>query len=218
MFESPADWEHETTDTETCLSTAGRFNIASEVWYRELVLKTSEVNQTGDQEISGTARFRTDTGQVWEQQTTVQLQIATVPEIAEHLSIVSIEMPTDATGTVDSRQREDTIHHARPLFSWLGTPQTNAFEPMTYQTIRLRNTGEETIHVVVSSVNTDMKSGATVPFLAPPETANGGDKSEHSVREPTSRRGYRNSTTYLFSPRVYKTRRARTGDPWGIYA
>ena len=174
IVRSSADWKHETTDTETCLSTAGRFNIASEVWYRELVLKTSEVRQTGDQEISGTARFRTDTGQMWEQQATVQLRIATVPEIAEHLSIVSIEMPTDATGTVDSRQREDTIHHARPLFSWLGTPQTNAFEPMTYQTIRLRNTGEETIHVVVSSVNTDMKSGATVPFLAPPETANGG--------------------------------------------
>ena len=170
----PADWKHETTDTETCLSTTGRFNIASEVWYRELVLKTSEVNQTDNQEISGTARFRTDTGQVWEQQARVQLRIATVPEIAEHLSIVSIEMPTDATGTVDPRQREDTIHHARPLFSWLGVPQTNAFEPMTYQTIRLRNTGEETIHVVVSSVNTDMKRGATVPFLASPETANGG--------------------------------------------
>ena len=43
IVRSPADWEHETTDTETCLSTAGRFNIASEVWYRELVLKTSEV-------------------------------------------------------------------------------------------------------------------------------------------------------------------------------
>ncbi len=174
VVQSPADWKRETTDTETCLSTTGRFNIASEVWYRELVLKTSEVNQTGNQEISGTVRFRTDTGQMWEQQARVQLRIATVPEITEHLSIALIEMPTDATGTVDPRQREDTIYHARPLFSWLNTPQTNAFEPITYQTIRLRNTGEETIHVVVSSVNTDMKSGVTVPFLAPPATVNGG--------------------------------------------
>lgn len=174
IVRSPADWKSEIVDGETCLSTTDRFEIASEVWYRELVLKTSKVSQTDNQEISGTVRFRTDTGQMWEQQATVQLRIATVPEIAEHLSIASIEMPTDATGMVDPRQRKDTIYHARPLFSWLGAPQTNAFEPMTYQTIRLRNTGKETIHVVVSSVNTDMKSGATVPFLAPPETTNGG--------------------------------------------
>ena len=174
IVRSPAGWKSEIVNGKTCLLTTGRFKVASEVWYRELVLKTSEVRQADNQEISGTARFRTDTGQMWEQQARVQLRIATVPEIAEHLSIASIEMPTDATGTVDPRQREDTIYHARPLFSWLGAPQTNAFEPMTYQTLRLRNTGEETIHVVVSSVNTDMKSGATIPFLAPPETTAGG--------------------------------------------
>ena len=174
VVRSPADWKSEIVDGETCLSTTDRFKVASEVWYRELVLRTSEVRQADDQEISGVARFRTDTGQVWEQQAKVQLRMATVPEIAEHLSITSIEMPTDATGTVDPRQRKDTIYHARPLFPWLSTPQTNVFEPMTYQTIGLRNTGEETIHVVVSLVNTDMKSGATVPFLAPPETMNGG--------------------------------------------
>ena len=174
IVRSPGDWKSEIVNGETCLSTTDRFKVASEVWYRELVLKTSEVNQTDNQEISGIARFRTDTGQMWEQQARVQLRIATVPEIAEHLSIASIEMPTDATGTVDPRQREDTIYHARPLFSWLGAPQTNTFEPMTYQTLRLRNTGEETVHVVVSSVNTDMKSGATIPFLAPPETTTGG--------------------------------------------
>jgi hypothetical protein len=100
--------------------------------------------------------------------------MVTVPEIAEHLLIESIEMPTDATGTADSRQREDTIYYARPLFGWLGTAQTNPYEPVTYQTIRLRNQSEETIHVVVSSTNRDMKNGKAVPFLAPPETANGG--------------------------------------------
>ena len=100
--------------------------------------------------------------------------MATIPEIAERLTIESIEMPTDATGTADSRQREDTIYYARPLFRWLGTPQTNVYEPITYQTVQLRNTGEETIHVVVSSTNTDTKSGETIPFLAPPEITNGG--------------------------------------------
>ena len=170
----PTGWKRETTDTETCLSTTGRFNIASEVWYRELVLRTSEAHQTGDQEILGTARLKTDAGQVWEQQATVQLQIATVSEIAENLSIVSIDMPTDATGIVDLKQRKDTIYYPRPLFNWLQTPQTNAFEPTTYQTVQLRNQGKETIHVVVSSTNTDIKSGETIPFLAPPETTNGG--------------------------------------------
>jgi hypothetical protein len=170
----PTDWKSETIDKETCLSTTGRLNIASEVWYRELVLRISAVDRTRSQEISGTVRFTTDSGQAWEQQATVQLQIATIPEVTERLSIESIEMPTDATGTADPRQREDTFYYARPLFRWLGTSQTNAYEPITYQTVQLRNAGEETIHVVVSSINTDTKSGGTIPFLAPPETANGG--------------------------------------------
>lgn len=170
----PADWKTETIEGRTCLSTTSRLSVASEVWYRELVLKTSAADPLDRQEISGTVRFTTDTGQIWEQQATVQLRIATVSEIAEHLSIESIEMPTDATGTVDPKQREDTIYYPRPLFSWLRTAQTNAFEPTTYQTVRLHNGGEETIHVVVSSTNTDTKSGETISFLAPPETTNGG--------------------------------------------
>ncbi len=170
----PADWESETIDAKTCLSTASRLGVASEIWYRELVLRTSEANPSGKQEISGIVRFTTDAGHTWEQQATVQLRIATISEITEHLSIESIEMPTDATGTVDLKQRKDTIYYPRPLFSWLRTPQTNAFEPTTYQTVQLRNGSEETIHVVVSSTNTDTRSGETIPFLTPPETANGG--------------------------------------------
>ena len=170
----PTDWKSEVINQKTCLFTTGRLRIASEVWYRELVLKTAEVNATDGQEISGTVHFTTDTGQTWEQQATVQLQMATVPEITERLSIESIEMPTDATGTADPTQRENTISHARPLFRWLGTPQTDAYQPITYQTVRLRNAGEETIHVVVSSTNIDMKSGEIIPFLAPPETTDGG--------------------------------------------
>ena len=170
----PADWKRETLDAKTCLSTTSRLGIASEVWYRELVLRTSTANQSDTQEISGVVRFTTDAGQTWEQPATVQLRIATISEIAEHLSIESIQMPTDATGAADPKQREDAIYYPRPLFSWLRTPQTNAFEPTTYQTVQLRNRGEETIHVVLSSTNTDTKSGEIIPFLAPPEAANGG--------------------------------------------
>ena len=169
----PDDWKRETIDAKTCLSTASRLGVASEVWYRELVLRTSTANPSDRQEISGIVRFTTDAGQMWEQHATVQLRIATISDIAEHLSIESIEMPTDAMGTVDRKQREDTIYYPRPLFSWLRTPQANAFEPVTYQTVQLRNGGEETIHVVVSSTNTDTKSGETISFLAPPETVNG---------------------------------------------
>lgn len=174
VVQLPTSWKSETIDKETCLSTTGRLSIASEVWYRELVLRTSEVVGAGNQAISGTVRFTTDSGQTWEQQATVQLQVTTISEIAERLSIESIEMPTDAIGTIDAKQREDTIYYARPLFRWLGTSQTNAYEPITYQTVQLRNTGEETIHVVVSSTNTDTRSGRTIPFLAPPATANRG--------------------------------------------
>jgi len=169
----PADWKRETVDSKTYLSTTSRLGVASEVWYRELVLRASTANPSNRQEISGTVRFTTDTRQTWEQQSTVQLRIATISEIAGYLSIESIEMPTDAMGATDPKQREDTIYYPRPLFSWLRTPQINAFEPTTYQTVRLRNRGEETIHVVVSSTNTGTKNGETIPFLAPPETANG---------------------------------------------
>ncbi len=170
----PTSWQAETTDAETCLSTTGRFRVASEVWYRELVLKTSTTTNSDREEVSGVVRFTTDRGQTWEQQTRVQLRTATVSEMTEYLSIALIEMPTDATGAVDAKQRADTIYYPRPLFSWLDTSQTNPFEPTTFQTIRLRNQSEETIHVAVSSINRDIKTGEVVPFLTPPETANGG--------------------------------------------
>lgn len=174
-----SDWEVATTDMKTCLSTRGRFSVASEVWFRELVLSTTEISietqdQSGMQEISGVVRFTAPDGKTWEQKTTVQLRIATVPEIVEYISIASIEMPTDASGIADTRQREDAIYHPRPLFSWFGTQQTDVYMPVTYQTIHLNNQGEETIHVVVSSINRDVNSDAAVPFLAPPDAVNAG--------------------------------------------
>ena len=169
----PEDWKIETVDNQKCLSTSDAFHVASEVWFQELGLKTSDT-ALDTQEIKGTVRFTASDGETWEHKTTVQIRIAAVSEIVEKISVVSIDMPTDVAGIVDLRQRSDTIYHPRPLFSWLGTEQIDPYVPISYQTIRLQNRGEETIHVVVSSLNRDMKSGEVVPFLAPPDAINAG--------------------------------------------
>ena len=169
----PTDWKIETVDNQKCLSTSDSFHVASEVWFHELGLKTSDTS-IDTQEITGSIRFTTLDGETWEQKTTVQIRIAAVSEIADNISVVSIDMPTDASGIADLRQRSDTIYHPRPLFSWLGTEQIDPYVPISYQTIRLQNRGEESIHVVVSSINRDRNSGEVVSFLAPPDAINAG--------------------------------------------
>ena len=175
----PEGWETETIDEQTYLSTTGEFKVASEVWYRELEINipqfpVSPTDTPDIQSISGNVRWTSADEETWEQQAEVQLRVASIPEIVEYISIASIEMPTDATGIADPRQRADTIYHPRPLFSWLGTQQTDEYTPVTYQTVRINNQGDETIHVVVSSINRDMKTGEPVPFLAPPDAVNAG--------------------------------------------
>ncbi|MXV76835.1 hypothetical protein F4X73_15705 [Candidatus Poribacteria bacterium] len=167
----PANWKIETVDNQKCLSTSDAFHVASEVWFHELGLKTSDT-AIDTQEITGTVRFTTLHGETWEQKTMVQIRIAAVSEIADKISVVSIDMPTDVAGIVDLRQRTDTIYHPRPLFSWLGSEQTDPYVPISYQTIRLQNRGEETVHVVVTSINRDVNSGDVVSFLAPPDAVN----------------------------------------------
>lgn len=179
VIRMPENWKVETRNGKTCLSTTGAFSVASEDWYRQLVLRTSEVSretprQSDMQEISGVVRFTTTEEETWEQKTTVQLRIASISDIVENLSITAIEMPTDAAGIADPRQREGMIYHARPLFSWLGTQQSDVYIPVAYQAIRIHNQGRETIHVVVSSINRDIKTGKAVPFLAPPDAVNAG--------------------------------------------
>ncbi len=175
----PAGWESERTHEHTCFSTTGTFTVASEVWYRELEINipdfsASPTNTPDIQHISGIVRFTTVDGETWEQKSVVQLRIASLDKIEEHISIASIDMPTDSSGIADSRQREDTIYHPRPLFSWLDTQQTDEYAPVTYQTVHLNNLGKETIHVVVSSINRDMQTGEAIPFLAPPDAVNAG--------------------------------------------
>lgn len=175
----PVGWIAETADRVTCFLVTDTLNVTPEVWHRDFVLKTpnlsiGEMNQLDNQAISGVVRFSTVDGRQWEQNATVQLRIATVPEIVEYLSIESVQMPTDASGTADPREREDSIYYPRPLFSWLGTPQTDAYTPVTYQTIHLRNQSKETIHVVVTSINRNIKTGEPIRFLAPPDAVNAG--------------------------------------------
>ena len=169
----PADWKIETVDNQKCLSTSDAFRVASEVWFHELGLKTSDT-PIDTQEITGWVRFTTLDGKTWEQKTTVQVRIAAVSEIVDNISVVSIDMPTDVSGIVDLRQRPDTIYHPRPLFSWLRSEQTDPYMPISYQTVHLYNQGAETIHVAVSSINRDVKRGEVIPFLAPPDAVNAG--------------------------------------------
>ena len=175
----PEKWNMETTEGVTCYTVTDSLTVSSEVWHRDVVVMIPELakverGKLKNQEISGIVRFSTEDGEEWEQNRSVQLRIATVPEISEYLSIESVKMPTDAAGIADSRQREDSIYYPRPLFGWLSTPQTDKYIPTTYQTVHIRNQSKETIHVVVTSINRDITTGEPIRFLAPPDEVNAG--------------------------------------------
>ena len=175
----PEEWASETTDEQTCLSTRGEFKVASEVWHRELEINVphslpSPTNTSAIRSLSGSVRFTTIDGKTWEKRAIVQLRITSLDNIEEHISITSVDMPTDSSGIADPKQREDTIYHPRPLFNWLSVQQTDEYTPVTYQSVNISNQGEETIHVVVSSINRDILTGEAVGFLAPPDAVNAG--------------------------------------------
>lgn len=175
----PEKWNTKKREGITCYTVTDSLTVSSEVWHRDLVVRIPEISKVemdklGKQEISGFVRFSTVDGEEWEQNKSVQLRIATVSEISEYLSIESVKMPTDAAGIADSRQREDSIYYPRPLFAWLSTPQTDKYTPTTYQTVHIRNQSNETIHVVVTSINRDITTGEPIPFLAPPDEVNAG--------------------------------------------
>ena len=191
----PEGWKTENNGKETCLSTSGTFTVASEVWYGEVVLKMPSKIDTGTAVISGKGRFEAQDTH-WEHTTELQLQASTVEKIAARLSIEDIRMPTDESGVADSRQSADTLHHALPaidikhlkalskVFSFFhnfgrwGQASVDVYTPIAFQTVHLRNHGDAILHVVVSSINRDAKSGETIRFLAPPDAVNAGtDKS-----------------------------------------
>ncbi len=175
----PEKWNSKKREGITCYTVTDSLTVSSEVWHRDLVVRIPklskvEMDKLGIQEISGIVRFSTVDGEEWEQNKSVQLRIATVSEISEYLSIESVKMPTDAAGIADSRQREDSIYYPRPLFGRLSTPQTDKYTPTTYQTVHIRNQSNETIHVVVTSINREITTGEPIPFLAPPDEVNAG--------------------------------------------
>ncbi len=175
----PEDWVIKTKGEQKCFSITGSFSVASEVWFHEIVLTPPDVingspNHKDTYDLTGRIQFTTSDGETWEQETYLQVRIVPISDIVEQLSVTSIDMPTDSDGKADQRQRKDAIYHPRPLFSLLGKEQTDPFEPITFQTVRLMNHGDETIHVVVSSINRDLNSGEAVSFLAPPDAVNAG--------------------------------------------
>ena len=187
----PEGWTTENSGAETCLTTSGTFTVASEVWYREIGLKMPSQIKADVAIIEGTVRFEAQETQ-WEQTTELQLHAATVEEIAAQLSIADIQMPTDAAGLADARQRADTLYHARSaidikhlkalskVFSFFdsfgrwGQPPIDVYAPIAHQTVHLQNHSEATLHVVVSSINRDVKSGEVIRFLTPPDAVNAG--------------------------------------------
>ncbi len=164
----------------TTLTSAGRFTIESDLRYSQLALSIPDEGLSVLGPIHAGIRFENSSGAVWNRYTTVSLRSATMREIALQLSIEDVLMPTNASGVFDSRQRVDAISYPRPLFGrfgkWLGMEASpmNHFQPISHQSVRLRNKSEDAIHVVVSAINRDLRSGEALPFLAPPEAINGG--------------------------------------------
>ncbi len=162
------------------LSASGSFAVESEVWYRQVELYVPAEPLPDSTRISGRALFKAADGESWERQTSVSLQSTTIDEIATLISIEDVFMPTDEAGIFDARQQPDVISYPRPVLGrlgkWLGVKaeQSDYYEPISYQSVRLRNDGEQTIHLLVSAVNLDTTSGSPVPFLAPPDEFNAG--------------------------------------------
>ncbi len=179
----PSIWnraDNLTSVEDITLVASGKFTVEAEVWHSQLVLKIPDERLPTPTQISGSVSFENASGDRWERSVTVPLRSATVEEIAEQLSIEEILMPTDAKGVFDPRQRPDAIYHSPSVLGglgkWFGAKErtVNYFQPVTYQTVRLHNRGQDTIHILVTSLNRDTQRGEAVPFLAPPDAINAG--------------------------------------------
>ena len=181
VLQAPSVWDSKgERDGILHYSASGKFTVESEVWYSQWALKLPDERLSTTARISGTVFLENASGEQWKRTVTVPLRSATLDEIAGQLSIEKVVMPTDARGNSDSRQRPDAISHLRPLLGglgrWFGAREryVNEFEPVAYQTVHIHNHSHDTIHVIVASINRDLKRGDTVPFLAPPDAINAG--------------------------------------------
>ena len=159
---------------------SGKFTVESEVWYSQLTLEIPDEPLPKDTQIRGHVFFENVSGNRWERSATTPLRSASLEEIAGHLRIENITMPTGPNGVSDPRQRPDTISYPRPLWGGLGkwfgakASPTDEFEPIAYQTVYIHNQGRETVHAIVASMNRDTQDGEPIPFLSPPDAVNAG--------------------------------------------
>ena len=157
-----------------------KFTVESEVWYSQLTLKIPDEPLPKDAQIRGHVFFENALGDRWERSVTTPLRSASLDEIAGQLQIEEITMPTAPSGISDPRQRPDTISYPRPLLGGLGrwfgakASPTDEYQPVAYQTVHIHNRGQETVHVIVASMNRDTKDEEPVPFLSPPDAVNAG--------------------------------------------
>ena len=172
---------HELEREETTIFVAsGKFTVEAEVWHSQFELKIPNEKLPDSAQIGGTVFFEDESGTQWNRSATLSLRSATVDEIAAQLSIEAISMPTDAAGVVDPRRRPDAIYYPRPLLGragrWFGAKAhpVDYFQPIAYQTVTLRNHGQDVIHVIVEAMNLDSNRGEPVVFLAPPDAINAG--------------------------------------------
>lgn len=172
---------HEVEREETtAFFASGSFTVEAEVWHSQFELKIPNEKLPDSAQIAGTVFFEDESGTQWNRSAALPLRSATVDEIAAQLSVEDITMPTDATGVVDSRRRPDAIYYPRPLLGkaggWFGAKAhaVDYFQPITYQTVSVRNHSQDIIHVIVSAINLDIKRGEPVAFLAPPDAIHAG--------------------------------------------
>ena len=162
-FEAPTNFrlEIETPFTSPIIRQSS-FMTGFEVWHDQFKLRIPDEFASLNTKIIGRVFFEAPNGKNWTRATTIELRLAPIQDVVEQISIEEILMPTDVNGTLNRRQRPDAIKLLK------NREQHNAYIPIAFQTVRIRNHLPETIHVAVSSINRDVNTKKTISFLKPP--------------------------------------------------
>ncbi|HIA67824.1 TPA: hypothetical protein EYN98_17560 [Candidatus Poribacteria bacterium] len=162
-FEAPINFriEIETPFTSPIIRQSS-FVTGFEVWHDQFRLKIPDEFTSPDTKIVGRVFFENPDGKKWTRSSSIELRLVSIQAVAEQISIEEILMPTDANGTSNLRQRPDAIKLPA------NRERHNAYIPIAFQTVRIRNQHSETIHAVVSSINRDVRTNKAISFLTPP--------------------------------------------------
>ena len=162
-FEAPTNFriEIETPFTSPIIRQSS-FVTGFEVWHDQFKLRVPDEFVSLDTKIVGRVFFETSDGKNWTRTTSIELRLVSIQDVVKQISIEEILMPTDVNGTLNLRQRPDAIKLLK------SREQHNAYIPIAFQTVRIRNHHPETIHVAVSSINRDINTNKTISFLKPP--------------------------------------------------